>query len=101
VGRVDQVTKVKGMFVHPEQVAQAEKKIAEVVALQVVVDREGHDDVMTIQAVPAADSSPSDDLAARIVETLRELTRLRGRVAFVREADLEKDKKIVDKRKWD
>ena len=101
VGRVDQVTKVKGMFVHPEQVAQAEKKIGEVAALQVVVSREGHDDVMTIRAVPAANASPSDALAARIVETFRELTRLRGRVAFVPEADLEKDKKIVDKRKWD
>jgi len=102
VGRVDQVTKVKGMFVHPEQVGQIEKKTPEVEALQLVVTRLGHEDRMTIQAVLKKGASPSDALRDRISETTREVTRLKGEVVFVNEADLfEKEKKIVDKRKWE
>jgi phenylacetate-CoA ligase len=102
VGRVDQVTKVKGMFVHPEQVGQIEKKTPEVEALQLVVTRVGHEDRMTIQAVLKTSASPSDALRDRIVETTREVTRLKGEVVFVNDADLsEKGKKIVDKRKWE
>ena len=102
VGRIDQVTKVKGMFVHPEQVGQIERKTPEVEALQLVVTRVGHEDRMTIQAVLKKSASPSDALRDRISETTREVTRLKGEVVFVYEADLsEKEKKIVDKRKWE
>ncbi|MGZ8446926.1 MAG: phenylacetate--CoA ligase family protein [Candidatus Deferrimicrobiaceae bacterium] len=102
VGRVDQVTKVKGMFVHPEQVGQIERKTPEVEALQLVVTRVGHEDRMTIQAVLKKSASPSDALRDSISETTREVTRLKGEVVFVNEADLsEKEKKIVDKRKWE
>ena len=102
VGRVDQVTKVKGMFVHPEQVAQIEKKVPGVAALQVVITREGHDDRMTLNALLAAGVAPSDALKGQIAETAREVTRLRGDVVFAPGSELpDKDKKIVDKRKWD
>ena len=102
VGRVDQVAKVKGMFVHPEQVAQIERKVPGVTALQIVITREGHEDRMVLQALPAAGVSPSDALKAQIAETAREVTRLRGEVVFASGTELpEKDKKIVDKRKWD
>jgi phenylacetate-CoA ligase len=102
VGRIDQVTKVKGMFVHPEQVGQIERKTPEVEALQLVVTRVGHEDRMTIQAVLKKGASPSDALRDRISETTREVTRLKGEIVFVNEADLsEKEKKIIDKRKWE
>ncbi len=102
VGRVDQVTKVKGMFVHPEQVAQIEKKVPEIAALQLVISREGHEDKMILLALPAAGVPPSEALGARIAEIAREVTRLRGQVVFATGAELpEKDRKIVDKRKWD
>lgn len=102
VGRVDQVTKVKGMFVHPEQVAQLEKKVPEVSAIQLVISRTGHEDRMTIRALLAAGASPSDALKEKIAETGRELTRLRGEVAFVQESEMtEREKKILDIRKWD
>ena len=102
VGRIDQVTKVKGMFVHPEQVGQIERKAPEVEALQLVITRVGHEDQMTIQAVLKSGAVPSDALRARITEDAREVTRLRGEVVFVSEADLsEKEKKIVDRRKWE
>jgi phenylacetate-CoA ligase len=102
VGRVDQVTKVKGIFVHPEQVGQIEKKVPEAYALQLVITRVGHEDQMTIQAVLTGGATPSDEIRTRISETAREVTRLRGEVVFVNEKDLsEKEKKIVDKRKWE
>jgi phenylacetate-coenzyme A ligase PaaK-like adenylate-forming protein len=102
VGRIDQVTKVKGMFVHPEQVNQIEGKIPEVETLQMVITRVGHEDQMTIQAVLAEGASATDVLRARVVETAREITRIRGEVVFVNDSDLsEKGKKIVDNRKWE
>lgn len=102
VGRVDQVTKVKGMFVHPEQVLEIERKIPEVKSLQFVITRVGHEDRMTIQAVPAGDTPLPESLASRISETAREVTRLRGQVVFAAEGEVQdKEKKIVDRRKWD
>ena len=102
VGRVDQVTKVKGMFVHPEQVTQLEKKVPEISVAQLVISRTGHEDKMTIRAIIGAGALPSDALRERIEETARELTRLRGEVVFVQEAEMaEKEKKILDTRKWD
>jgi phenylacetate-CoA ligase len=102
VGRVDQVTKVKGMFVHPEQVTQLEKKIPEISAAQLIVSRTGHEDRMTIRAILGEGVMPSDALREKIAETARELTRLRGEVVFVQEAEMtEKEKKIFDTRKWD
>jgi len=102
VGRVDQVTKVKGMFVHPEQVAQLEKRVPEILAAQLVISRTGHEDVMTIRALLGTEALPSDALREKIAETARELTRLRGEVVFVRETEMpEKEKKILDVRKWE
>jgi len=102
VGRVDQVTKVKGMFVHPEQVVQVEKKVGEGVLLRFVITRTGHEDRLTIQAVLPGGAMPSGDLAARIAGAAREVTRLQGEVVFVPEGELaQKEKKIVDNRKWD
>ena len=102
VGRIDQVTKVKGMFVHPEQVGQIEGRVPEVETLQLVITRLGHEDQMTIRAVLGRDTSPTEALRTRIVETAREVTRIRGEVVFVNSADLSgKEKKIVDNRKWE
>ncbi len=102
VGRVDQVTKVKGMFVHPEQVAQLEKRVPEILAAQLVISRAGHEDVMTIRALLGTESLPSGELREKIANAARELTRLRGEVVFVSEAEMtEKEKKILDTRKWE
>jgi phenylacetate-CoA ligase len=102
VGRVDQVTKIKGMFVHPEQVAQLETKMAEISSAQFAVTREGHEDRMEMRVVLREGTVPSDALADRIVEAAREITRLRGVVRFQTAAEVEeKEKKIIDKRKWD
>ena len=101
-GRVDQVTKVKGMFVHPEQVSQLEGKFREIAAAQFVVSRTGHEDRMEIRIVLEKGIVPDERLTARIVEETRGITRLGGVVRYVSpgEAD-DPEKKIVDRRKWD
>jgi phenylacetate-CoA ligase len=102
VGRVDQVTKVKGMFVHPEQVSLLERRVPEISTVQLIISREGHEDKMTIRTLLGGGVLPSDALREKISETARELTRLRGEVVFVQEAEVaEPEKKILDKRKWD
>lgn len=102
VGRVDQVTKVKGMFIHPEQVLAVEKKIPEAARLLFIVTRTGHEDHLTVQAALNEGVPPSDALSARIAGMTREVTRLHGKVVFVAESDLaDREKKIVDQRKWE
>jgi phenylacetate-CoA ligase len=102
VGRVDQVTKVKGMFIHPEQVSQIEAKVREIASAQVVVSREGHEDRMEVRVVLAEGIAPSDRLTTRIAEEIREVTRLGGAVRYVSAGETEEGgKKIVDRRKWD
>jgi phenylacetate-CoA ligase len=57
---------------------------------------------MEMRIVLKDSAAASEALAARIVETAREITRLRGEVRFVAAAEVEEpDKKILDKRKWD
>ncbi len=102
VGRVDQVTKIKGMFVHPEQVTQLAGKVSAIASAQFVVTRTEHDDHMEMRIVLKDAAAASDALAARIVETAREITRLRGEVRFLSAGEIEEpEKKIVDLRKWD
>jgi len=102
VGRVDQVTKVKGMFVHPEQVLAVEKKIPEAARILFLVTRTGHEDRLTVQVVLNEGIVRSDGLSARIEEVTREVTRLHGTVAFVGESGLaDPEKRIVDNRTWD
>lgn len=102
LGRVDQVTKVKGVFVHPEQVAELERKVPEVRALRLVIARSGSEDRMTIQAVLSGGVSASEALGSRIASAAREITRLRGEVVFVEEGTFaDKETKIVDERTWE
>ncbi|MEW6720966.1 MAG: AMP-binding protein [Thermodesulfobacteriota bacterium] len=102
VGRVDQVTKVKGMFVHPEQVSQLEKKVGEIASAQFLVSRTGHEDLLEIRVVLKKGVDPSTRLTERIVEEARGITRLGGVVRYMSEREVEeREKKILDLRKWD
>ena len=102
VGRVDQVTKVKGMFVHPEQVTRLAEQVAEISSAQFVVTRTDHDDNMEMRIVLKNPAAASDALIDRIIETARAITRLRGEVRFIATTEVEEpDKKIIDLRKWD
>jgi len=99
MGRADQATKVKGMFVRPEQVAEVGRRHPELGRLRLVVTREGETDVMTLNAETAA---PSDDLAAAVGATLQGVAKLKGAVALVSPGTLPNDGKVIaDERKYD
>ena len=98
MGRADQTTKVKGMFVHPEQVAEVAKRHAGVGRVRLVVARSGEQDVMTLRAEAAEDAG----LKAKLAETLQAVTKLRGEVDLVAPGSLPNDGKVIaDERKYD
>src|SRR5437879_5073165 len=80
MGRADQTTKVKGMFVRPEQVAEIGNRHPELGRLRLVITREGETDVMTLKAECA---SPSEPLRSEVTSTLRAVTKLGGLVDLV------------------
>jgi phenylacetate-CoA ligase len=96
MGRADQATKVKGMFVRPEQVAELARRFPALGRLRLVVERAGDADAMTLHA-EAADPAPG--LAERLAETLRDVTKLRGAVALAAPGSLPNDGKVIDDRR--
>jgi phenylacetate-CoA ligase len=97
MGRADQTTKVKGMFVRPEQIAEIGKRHPELERLRLVVTREGEIDAMTLRAECG---SPSETLRSEIALTLRAVTKLQGTVELVSPGSLPKDGKVIsDERK--
>lgn len=93
LGRADQTTKVKGMFVHPSQVADVLKRHAEVGRARLVVDNAGGADRMTLHCEVAA---PADGLAGTLLASLREITKLRGEVVFCAVGTLPNDGKVIE-----
>ncbi len=99
LGRADQTTKVKGMFVHPEQIADVAKRFPELGRLRLVVSRAGEQDVMTLKAETASSDTA---LAARIGEAVQHATKLKSAVELVAPGTLPNDGKIIaDDRKYD
>ncbi|HEX6214356.1 MAG TPA: AMP-binding protein [Vicinamibacterales bacterium] len=92
MGRADQTTKVKGMFVHPSQVAEVGRRHPELGRLRLVVTRADEQDVMTLKAECA---SPTVGLDAAIAATLQSVTKLRGGVELVAPASLPNDGKVI------
>ncbi|HXW30302.1 MAG TPA: AMP-binding protein, partial [Xanthobacteraceae bacterium] len=80
MGRADQVTKVKGMFVHPSQVAEIGKRHPELGRVRLSVAREAEQDVMTLSAETSA---AGQALEAAVAATLQAVTKLKGRVRLV------------------
>ena len=91
LGRADQTTKVKGMFVHPEQVAEVAKRHAGVGRVRLVVGRSGEQDTMTLR-VEAPDET---GLKAKLAETLQAVTKLKGDVEIVAPGSLPNDGKVI------
>jgi len=92
MGRADQATKVKGMFVHPAQVAQVGKRHPELGRLRLAVTRAGEQDAMTLSAECAA---PAAGLAEAVAATLQSVTKLRGEVNLVAPGTLPNDGKVI------
>jgi phenylacetate-CoA ligase len=97
MGRADQTAKVKGMFVHPKQVAEIAARHPQLSRLRLVVGREGEQDTMTLMAESAA---PDDALAATVAASLQSVTKLKGAVSLVAPGTLPNDGKVIaDERK--
>jgi phenylacetate-CoA ligase len=92
MGRADQTTKVKGMFVHPEQIAELGKRHGELGRLRLVVGRKGEQDTMTLRAEAAGQDA---GLQAKIAESLQALTKLKGEVELVAPGSLPNDGKVI------
>jgi phenylacetate-CoA ligase len=93
MGRADQTTKVKGMFVRPEQIAEIGRRHPGVGRLRLVVVRAGESDAMNLK-VESATREPA--LVERIQESLRTVTKLGGNVELVAPGSLPNDGKVID-----
>jgi phenylacetate-CoA ligase len=92
MGRADQTTKVKGMFVRPEQIAQIAERHPELERLRLVVTRENETDVMTLKAECA---STREAVRNEVTSTLRAVTKLQGAVDLVALGSLPNDGKVI------
>lgn len=100
MGRADQTTKVRGMFVTPTQVAEVVKRHPEIKKGRLVVDRQASNDTMTLHC--ETEGGASTELANAIVISLRDVCKLRGDVAFAAIGSLASDGKVIDDiRKYD
>ncbi|MYM69405.1 AMP-binding protein [Pseudoduganella sp. FT55W] len=92
LGRADQTTKIRGMFVHPSQVHDIARRHPEIVKARLVVSGQIAQEAMTLHCEVADPASASD---AAIVESIRTLTKLRGEVQFVAVGSLPNDGKVI------
>ena len=92
MGRADQTTKVKGLFVRPEQVAELSKQHPSLKKLRLVVTRENEQDAMTLRAESANGGA---DLSEKVAATLQAVTKLKGRVEIVAVGSLPNDGKVI------
>lgn len=101
LGRADQTTKVRGMFVHPQQIAELVRRHPEVQRARLVVSGQaGPGELMTLRAETRG--AAPEGLAARMAEALRDVTKLRGSVEFVDLGSLPNDGKVIeDARSYD
>jgi phenylacetate-coenzyme A ligase PaaK-like adenylate-forming protein len=92
MGRADQTTKVKGMFVHPSHVAQVARRHPELGRVRLAVTRESEQDVMTLYAECAGGA---EGLSDAIATSLQSVTKLKGRVSLVQPGSLPNDGKVI------
>ena len=93
MGRADQTTKIRGMFVHPKQVADIVRRFPEVLRARLVVSGAMAQDEMTLKVESA---NVSEGLSARISEAIRDVTKLRGTVELAAPGSLPNDGKVIE-----
>jgi phenylacetate-CoA ligase len=93
MGRADQTTKVKGMFVRPEQIAEIARRHPELARLRLVVTRDGETDTMTLKAEAGQTAS---GLSEKIGETVQAITKLKGKIELVAPGALPNDGKVIE-----
>lgn len=92
LGRADQTTKIRGMFVHPGQVAEIVRRFPEVTRARLVVSGEMADDRMKL----LIESAGAQGLGERVAEAVRDVTKLRGEVEVVAPGSLPNDGKVIE-----
>jgi phenylacetate-CoA ligase len=93
MGRADQTTKIRGMFVHPGQVADIARRFPEVLKARLVVSGEMANDVMTLKVEAATVPHGLDE---RIGDAIRDVTKLRGDVQLLQPGSLPNDGKVIE-----
>ena len=93
MGRADQTAKVRGMFIHPEQVDRVVKRHSEIARARLVIDWIDQADQITLRC----ESNSSDPaLPGAIAESIRSICKLRGEVEIVAPGGLPNDGKVID-----
>jgi len=101
MGRADQTTKVRGMFVHPSQVAEITRRHGLILKARLVVSGEMANDSMTLHC-ETMDMESAAAQAAAIADSVRDITKLRGEVLFAAPGSLPNDGKVIeDARKYE
>ena len=93
MGRADQTTKVRGMFVHPAQVAEIARRFPEILKARLVVRGEMANDSMALQVEITASPAGLDE---RISDMIRDVTKLRGTVQLMAPGSLPNDGKVIE-----
>jgi phenylacetate-CoA ligase len=102
LGRVDQVTKVRGLFVHPGQADEVASRHDQIAKVQVVVTRRDHKDEMILRVELQEGTSPVESLKEEIEKSIRDVMKVRGEVQFVPKGTIPTGaKKIDDQRTWE
>jgi phenylacetate-CoA ligase len=92
MGRADQTTKVRGMFVHPGQVAEVTKRFPAIKRARLVVSGEMANDQLTLKV----ETLEATGLAEKISEAVRDVTKLRADIALVEVGSLPNDGKVIE-----
>ena len=93
MGRADQTTKVKGMFIHPKQIAQVAERHAEIRRARLVVGNRDHVDLMTLHCEVAR---ISEELKNEIAKSLQAICKIKGKVILKQLESLQNDGKVID-----
>ncbi|MCY1507767.1 phenylacetate-CoA ligase [compost metagenome] len=93
MGRADQTTKVRGMFVHPSQVADVARRHPEILRARLVISGNTGSDRMVLKVEA---QTPTGELGKRIAESVRDVTKLRSDVEWVEAGSLPNDGKVID-----
>jgi len=102
LGRVDQVTKVRGLFVHPGQADEVASRHDPIARVQVVVRRRDHKDEMILRVELQEGTFPAEPLKEAIEKSIRDVMKVRGEVQFVPKGTIPAGaKKIDDQRTWE
>jgi phenylacetate-CoA ligase len=96
MGRADQTTKVRGMFVHPGQVAEVVKRFPSALRARLVVQGEMANDSMALHVETTAAHGAEAELKAQIAEAIRDVTKLRSDVHLVAPGTLANDGKVIE-----